>query len=434
MGLLVGVGQTRPQNVYDYFYGIEWDTTVSNPRVTRIGKTELHQSLPIQSKMRRCTLHDSGEVNYYLNANDSALRDNGAAATLDGTHGMVMVEIPDMYARFEANGTKRRCLLSEYPLPGFIKWPKSYVSAYEATVEREVNRLASVVNTTENFRGGNNNAAWDGSYRDLRGMPATAISLTNFRSYARNRGTSEWNCHTYSQHLKTWWLFAVEYANFNSQDTFNAALTEEGFRQGALGPGVTTLGSAAWSEYNNSYPFIPCGYTNELGNRSGYVDFEMPAEYGTLTVQVPSYRGLENPFGHLWKHTDGCKALIQSDADGGISEFFVCDEPENFTSSGVANYDLHGNLPRTNGYVKEVLLGEHGDILPLSIGAGTTTYFCDYFYTSIPESGTSERAVLFGGAAYNGADAGFVCANTNNAASYSTASFGSRLCFIPGTA
>ncbi len=70
----------------------------------------------------------------------------------------------------------------------------------------------------------------------------------------------------------------------------------------------------------------------------------MPTEYGTLTVQVPSYRGVENPFGHLWKWTDGCKCLIQSDASGGLSEFYVCDTPANFTSSGVAGYEPFATL------------------------------------------------------------------------------------------
>lgn len=434
MGLLVGVGTTRPTYAYDYYYGIEWDTTVSNPLPKRIGKMELHQSLPIQSLMRRCVLKDNGTVNYYLHANDSTKRDNSANANLTGTDGQVMVEIPDMYIRFEMDGNKRRCLMSAQALPGFIKWSKDYVSAYEATVERANNKLASVVNTTAAFRGGNNNAAWDGTYRDLQGRPATAISLTNFRLYARNRGSVQWNCNTYHMQRKLFWLFAVEYANFNSQAAFNAELTADGYRQGGLSAGVTTLNGTKWSNFNSYYPFVPCGFTNSLGNRTGTVEFTMPDEYDTgvvFKVNVPSYRGVENPFGHLWKWTDGCKCLIQSDTDGGLSEFYVCDVPGNFTSSGVANYELRGNLPRTEGYVKEVILGEYGEIMPLAVGAGSTTYFCDYFYTSKPASGISERGVLFGGSAYNGTNAGFVSARTANTATNTGAYFGSRLCFLP---
>lgn len=431
MGLLVGVGTTRPTYAYDYYYGVEWDVTVSNPKPTRVGKMELHQSLPIQSLMRRCVFKDDGTVNYYLHANDSTKRDNSANANLTGADGQVMVEIPDMYVRFEMDGNKRRCLMSVQALPGFIKWSKDYVSAYEATVERATSKLASVVNETAAYRGGGNQADWDALSKTQLGRPATNISLTTFRTYARNRGSVEWNCNTYQIQRKLYWLFAVEYANFNSQDTFNAELTPDGYRQGGLGAGVTTLNSTLWSNFNGYFPFVPCGYTNSLGNRTGNVDFTMPAEYGTLTVQVPSYRGVENPFGHLWKWTDGCKCMIQSDTDGGLSEFYVCDSPANFTSSGTANYELRGVLPRVEGYVKEVILGEYGEIMPLMVGAGTTTYFCDYFYTSKPTSGVSERGVVFGGIANSGAAAGFVSAITYNAATFAYASIGSRLCFIP---
>ena len=433
MGLLIGVGGTKPSFPYDYYYGIEWDSTVSNPKPTRIGKMELHQSLPVQSLMRRCLLNDDGVVNYYLHANDSTKRDNGAAANLTGVDGQYMVEMPDVYVRFETDGTKNRALISTQELPGFHLWRKDYISAVEATVQRSTTKLAAVVSTDADYRGGNNDATRDGTYRTMLGMPATSISLTNFRTYARKRGSTEWNCNVYQTHRKMWWLYAIEYANFNCQDTFNAALTEDGYRQGGLGAGVTTLNGTKWSKFNGYNPVVPCGTTNSLGNHSGVVDYTMPSEYDTATtvVGVPSYRGVENPFGHIWKWTDGCKCLIQSEASGGLSEFYVCDEPANFTSSGVANYQLRGVLPRKEGYVKALILGEDGEIMSLEVGAGSTTYFCDYFYTSIPGSGVSERGVLFGGSANDGAHAGFVYAYTINAATFTTAFFGSRLCFFP---
>jgi hypothetical protein len=438
MGLLIGVGQTRPQFAYDYYYGIEWDITVSNPKLTRIGKMELHQSLPLQSMMRRCVLKDDGTVNYYLHANDSTLRDNGAAATLDGSHGQVMVEIPDMYIRFEMDGTKRRCLMSNQALPGFNKWSKDYVSAYEATLDRTVTatpQLASVVNATTAFRGGSNSAAeiaHDADGGTSLGKPATNISLTDFRTYARNRGSVAWNCNTYQIQRKLWWLFAVEYANFNSQDTFNAALTAEGYHQGGLSAGVTDLVAANIVAMTGAtYACIPCGTTNSLGNKTGIAAYTMPPEYVTAKVtNVPSFRGVENPFGHLWKWVDGCKCMIQSDNEGALSEFYVCDNPAHFTSSGTTNYELRGNLPRAEGYVKELVLGEYGEIIPLTIGAGSTTYFCDFFYTSKPASGISERGVVFGGGSLNGAYAGFVCSSANNTATAAAANIGSRLCFI----
>lgn len=434
MGLIIGVGGTKPTFPYDYYYGIEWNATVSNPKPTRIGKMELHKELPLQSLMRRCILKDNGTVNYYLHANDSTKRDNGAAANLTGADGQYMVELPDMYVRFETDGDISRHLQSTEPLPGFRLWRKDYVSAVEATVQRSTTTLCSVVNKDADYRGGNNDASRDGTYKTQLGMPATQISLTNFRAYARKRGSTEWNCNLYQTHRKLWWLFAVEYANFNSQDAFNAELDENGYHQGGLSSGVTTLNGTKWNTFNNYYPFVPCGTTNSLGNHSGVVEFTMPDEYdpGVPTkVNVPSYRGVENPFGHIWKWTDGCKCLIQSETDGGLSEFYVCDDPAAFTSSGVVNYDLRGNLPRKEGYVKKLILGEHGEIMPLEVGGGSTTYFCDYFYTNIPSSGVSERGVLFGGSAAAGTNAGFVSAITDYTAAHAHASIGSRLCFYP---
>jgi hypothetical protein len=159
----------------------------------------------------------------------------------------------------------------------------------------------------------------------------------------------------------------------------------------------------------------------------------MPAEYNAAkTTNVPSYRGLENPFGHLWSWTDGCKCRIQSNDGGGLSEFLICDLPDKFQDSTYNDYEKRGNLPRNEGYVKEMLIGEFGENMPkLATGGSSTTYFSDYFYTNIPASGEAMRGVLFGGGAYSGAAAGFACAAANYAASYSAAYVGSRLCFIP---
>lgn len=442
MGLIIAAGNTKPAFPYDYYYGvrISVNPAVADPVLTRVGRPELHVNLPIQSRMRRCLLNDEGKVTAYLHANDSTKTDTGAAADLSGAHGQVMVEIPKHYRKFEFNGSDVVALISEYPLPGFHEVPLMYRSAYEATVDRTVAatpKLASVVNHTAAFRGGNNNTAWDGTYRSLLGLPATVISLTNFRNYARNRGTAGrngkgWNCDLYEAQLATYWLFVIEYACLNCQKAFNAVPDANGYKQGGLGDGVTTLAGGDWDTYNGYYPFVPCGHTNSLGNKTGVVPFTMPTEYPkALTVQVPSYRGIENPFGHLWCWADGCKCAIQSEADGGKSLFYVCNDPAKYQDSTYNDYEQRGELPRKGGYVKAMMIGEHGDNMPTEVGAGSTTYYCDYFYTNIPSSGTAMRGVLCGGTAYDGAGAGLSCAHTTYAAAYTNANIGSRLCFLP---
>ena len=442
MGVIIGLGNNKPTYPYDYYYGVKINTAVADTTLERVGRSELHVSLPIQSQMRRCLLNDNGEVVTYLYATDSTKTDTGATADLTGASGMVMVEIPEHYRKFEFDGTNILALISSYPLPGFHKVRKLYRSAYEATVDRTVSgtpKLASVVNTTAAFRGGNNTAGWDDTYRSLLGRPATNLSLTSFRSYARNRGTAGlndkgWNCDLYEAQLNTYWLFVIEYANLNCQDTYTAQLTQEGYRQGGLGDGVTTLDSSKWNSFNGRNPFVPCGITNSLGNTTGVVDYEMPEEYGAvLTVHVPSYRGIENPFGHVWSWTDGILVKAQSEEAGGKHLFYraVEDNPANFSSSSYEHYVLRGELPRSDGYVKKILCGENGDNMPKAVGGSSTTYFADYFYQNIPSSGEATRGVYFGGSADNGAYAGLAYAHTHNAPSNTNTNFGSRLCFIP---
>lgn len=411
-------------------YGIEYDVTVSSPDVTRIGNMDLHKSLPIHNRMRGCLLADDGSVNEYLSPTD------WRGQTRDGSRGQVMVELPMYYRKFETDGNKRRVKLSEYPLPGYHQVKKKYVSAYEATVQRSTTKLCSVVNMDVDYRGGNNNSGWDGTYRTLLGMPATLLSRTNFRDYARKRNpsTKEWNCLTYNIHKDIFWLFAVEYATLNSQKEFNSSLSSSGYKQGGLGDGATTLDSAKWNNFNSYYPFIPCGYTDELGNGTGEVEFSMPSEYDSSikTLNVLRYRGIENPFGHIWKWSDGINVEIQSEASGGLSKVYVTDDPEYFNDSDYSGMSHVGNEARTSSqYVKSVIFGDGGEIIPDVVGGSSTTYFCDNHYTSIPSSSVSLRGVHFGGDANNGASAGLVFAYSKPAPSKTYASVGSRLCFIP---
>lgn len=442
MGLIIGTGNNKPTFPYDYYYGVTINTNVSDTALERVGREDLHRSLPVQSLMRRCLLNDEGEVVTYLHPTNSEKTDTGANANLTGASGMVMVELPEHYRKFEFDGAKIHALISQYPLPGFHKVRKCYRSAYEATVDRTTStiKLASVKNNTAAFRGGNNTADWDETYRSLLGRPATNISLTNFRSYARNRGNAGlngkgWNCDLYEAQLTTYWLFVIEYANLNCQANFTSELDANGFHQGGLGAGVTTLNGTKWSNFNGYNPFIPCGVTNSLGNATGVVTYTMPSEYdaNTTTVSVPSYRGIENPFGHIWSWTDGILVAAQSEGDGGKHLFYRAkeDNPANFSSSSFANYDVRGELPRSDGYVKKILCGEWGENMPAQIGGSSTTYFADYFYQNIPSSGVATRGVFFGGYAYYGAIAGLAFANTSYAPSNSYTSIGSRLCFIP---
>ena len=410
-------------------YGIEFDTTVSTPTCTRIGSIDLHKSLPVQSRMKGVLLDDDGEIVEYLQPQD------WTGQVRDGSKGQVMVEIPAHYRKFLTLDTKRQVWLSEVPLPGYHLVPKSYVSAYEASVQRSTTKLASVVNITADYRGGGNTADWDGTYRSELGRPATNISRTNFRAYARKRkaGSTEWNCMTYDMQKTLYWLFVVEYATLNSQANYTGELTSEGLRQGGLGAGVTNWTADAWTAYNNRNPFVPCGHTDTLGNGTGVVDYDVKDESNAtvLTVHVPRYRGVENPFAHINQWTDGVNVEVTPKSGDNVSRVYVCSDPAKFNDSNYNDYTHVGNLARESAYIKEFIFGEGGEILASVTGGGSSTYACDQNYTDVNNTATALRGVLFGGLASYGARAGFAFALSPYAPSYSSADFGSRLCFIP---
>ena len=399
------------------WYGVSWDTAVSTTPMTRTGNAQMHRTLPIQSKMRGCLVSDSGTVTY--------LPATWSDATLDGSAGQVMVEIPEHYRYFPpANGTIMECRISEYPLPNFTFVPKSYISAYEATVARSTNKLSSVVNATAEYRGGDNSATNDANPNTLLGKPATVLSREQFRTYARNRGAG-WEMLDYKTYNTLFWLYFVEYANTDSQLAVNSALDGNGYKQGGLGNGVTDIVPADWSTFNDYCPLINCGASNSLGNGSGEVSYTVPFTV-PVTTKVNRYRGIENPFGHIWKNCDGIIFDVKTDADGGTSNIYICSVPSNYSDSITANYTLIGQIPRMEGFVKIL---QTGSFLPLTIGAGSTTYWCDYFYQSIASS--SLRTLILGGSANNGPLAGLGYSNANSPVSAAGAYIGSRLCFFP---
>jgi len=420
-------------------YGIRHYYGQSSPDVTRIGAASLHQELPVQSQLRRCVVNDQGGVVYYLSATDSTKKVDGTDADLTGADGQVMVEIPRHYRKCSLNSTQgyMDVEISLYPFDGAIVVPRSLVSAYEATVDRSADtlKLASVKNTTANFRGGNNTADWDGTYRSLLGLPATNISLTNFRTYGRNRGTG-WGCYDWNIHIALYWLFVIEYATLNSQKTFNASLTEEGYHQGGLGIGVSDF--SGWDTYNSYNPIVPCGVTNTLGNATGVVDYvfseaQAEAHGAEYTAHVPSYRGVENPFGHIWKWTDG---VLGVGVNGEYQEIYVSRTPSEYASSLNDSYIDMGHEATANGYCKAILATDpslaqtkrvYGDIFDRDDSGSASTFFCDYHYHA--NSDGAVYGALVGGNANNGDNDGLACVYVGHAPSYAGAYIGSRLCW-----
>lgn len=406
-----------------YAYGVEWDTASSSPDGVRVGNMQLHRELPIQSKMRMCEVDRLGAV--------TAASVSGMVQRLDGS---IMTEIPEHWYKLYTNGTKFRMMLSEIPLPGYNHIDKFYISTYEACISRSKGKLWSENlyaysdgnSSLNNLRGGDNTSDWDGTYRSLLGRPVTNLTRDQFRQAARKRG-SGWEMYTYGAHKTLFWLFAVEYATLNSQKPFNAQKDANGFSQGGLGEGASQM--TDWINFNNANPLIPCGYTNEFGNGSGEKAYVVKnASDGThATLMANRYRGIENPFGHVWKYTDGANIQVTT-GDAGLSILWTTDDPSNFSDTSYTGYDKKGNICRTSGYAKKMLLGENGDIIPTEVDGSSSTYWCDYYRTTITIDGIF---VVLAGSSANGALGNGLASIYGGYTSNSARDIGTRLCFFP---
>lgn len=419
-----------------YSYGVEWDTTVADPTLTRIGNPLLHKSLPIQSQYKGCVANGA-EINYYLNPNDWSQKADGTPSVLDGTDGTVRVHIPKFYGKSGVEGTKRWVRMSTIKMDNtWIEIPEMLVDAYRSTVDTTVSatpKAVSVVNTTAQFRGGGNRTANDtyldtDAFRSDLGKPRTNISRANMRTYATNAG-SEMLCYEYYKWI-FYWAWVVEYATLNSQKAYTADLTAEGYHQGGLGDGVTTW-NGDWNTYNGYYPLTPCGYCNDIGNFTGVKDLVIPetvinesTTVASKTFKVPRWRGFDNPFGDIWTNLDGI--ILERTAANQPSSVYTTTDPTAFGDDNTAKgkMTVAGTEIASDGWIKDYDLGETGEIIPSVVGGSATTYMCDYHYCNA--SSTALRTLFVGGRAANGGDAGLGCFYSYNGVGIAGATVGFR--------
>ena len=423
-----------------YSYGVEWDTTVADPALTRIGNPLLHKSLPIQSQYRGCVANN-GVINYYLDPNDWSKKITGEDSVLDGTDGTVRVHTPKFYGKSGTNvqdSNKKWVRISTIKMDDtWIEIPEMLIDAYRSTVDTTTSatpKAVSVVNTTAQFRGGGNRTANDtyldtDAFRSDLGKPRTNISRANMRTYATNAG-SEMLCYEYYKWI-FYWAWVIEYATFNSQAAYNAELTAEGYHQGGLGDGVTTWDGTSRNNYNGYYPLTPCGYCNEFGNFTGVKDLVIPetvvsetVTVATKTFKVPRWRGFDNPFGDIWTNLDGI--ILERTAANQPSSVYTTTDTSAFGDDNTAKgkMTVAGTEVASDGYIKAFDLGEKGEIIPSAVGGSATTYMCDYHYCNA--SSTALRTLFVGGCAASGGYAGLGYFFSNNGVGYASTNVGFR--------
>lgn len=401
------------------WYGVSWSETSSNPNCTRIGNMEMHRTLPIQSMMKPFDITNIEDTvsEIILPIDDQFQKTSYANATniqqsiVSRDSDNIMIRIPEFwYTDDYVPDTKTHNLkLCPHAKPGWYHHKEAYVSAYE--VCKSSDKLVSVKGQ----------------------LPTVNFNRTDGRTWARANGfdgETKWNLYTYEEHRAICHLFLVEYATRNSQRAVNTELTPEGFRQGGLGSGCTTgtatiNGAKTWS-------LVPTGSSDSLGSGSGEVTVTIQqtdqsgSNTSTITRKCNRYRGIENPFGHVWKHTDDVISVYSN----GYRTWYKSVKPDQFTTNKNASYkSLCASTMVSNSYKTEIKATPTCDFFAVSVSGGSeTTYWCDYNWDN---TDTSEHCLLIGGCSDSGGGAGLFALHSYSGVGYSGAYFGSRLTYLP---
>lgn len=370
-------------------------------------------------------------------------------AVLNGYDGTVEVFVPAFYIKSFIEGTKRRVYISTIKIDDTWYYQKKcLLGAFRCTVLNTVpedmgylstlpvNSAISVVNTESYCRGGKNRTAFDDylntdPFRTDLGKPRVSITRANMRIYARKAGKEIMSYIQYKNIM--YWLWVIEYANFNSQEAYNKELTETGYRQGGMGNGVTNINYNYWTYYNNNCPLTPNGYTyldfySNTGVKSAQIITPIVSDGDptqTYNLSIPIWRGIENPFGDIYTCLDGI--IIQGDEEGNPKIVYVTDNPNDYGDDEIAKSKMRiaGYQIHQDGCIKEFDLGEEANIIPNTIGESIYTYKCDYQYTGIKD--ISLRGSLFSGGANSGNKAGLSYFYSALGINFSDANVGFRL-------
>ena len=231
------------------------------------------------------------------------------------------------------------------------------------------------------------------SYQSRTGQsPKVNTSLSSFRSGIKALGTGYYQA-DFALQLTLWYLYLVEFANWNGQTK--------------IGRGNVDSGSV-----------INTGGTDSMTYHTG----RAAGTDGNVAIQ---YRNIENWWGNVLEWRDG---IIFSGAN-------ICtyNNPANFADT----YNGTGATVRSNtratsgGWIKAWGhdSSDNSFIYPNTVGGSDTTYVPDYCNCN-----SGVRGLYVGGGYYNGTGAGPFCLGGSDAPSSTSSDLGSRLQKLPSAA
>jgi hypothetical protein len=206
-------------------------------------------------------------------------------------------------------------------------------------------------------------------------------------------------------------LFYIEYASFNSQS--------------AVAPGRTNASNTQ---------ALATGQGNSLMGTNG--------TGGGTDTQAVVYRGIENPWGNIWKFIIGFNSIdtaynvMKRDGTGALAAILTAGNYEQTTGitplNGTSNISGTDGGEYCHGYVSDLVFSDPLKLafIASALSGSESTYLTDYFYSH--KSGISQIGCLLAGGFWNHAGragVGFLFAY-NAAASSVGPTIGARLEFL----
>ncbi len=405
----VEIGGTIPENTNDsYIIGYEWNTSSSSPTLRRIdvdgntktvpaGYFDVH---PVYGNMWRCTINaTSDNITYGLNP-------RGDGLDLTGADGNVMTSRPAFYTKFEKVGSLNRMWVSPYPHDGFELHPAFvqrggtpvdaiFEGAYEASgyLDGSTFKLLSATNK-QPVTGGV-------AYPNLPN--SGRLYIGDAETYGENVGTG------YGI-TNIWTVSAMRQLMYTEMGTLNA--------QTKLGKGVVDLASG--TGFAGRFTGANSSNTNIAVNGTG-------TGVGTAGLVPIVYRGMENPYGNVYKWIGGIRFY---DTVHRIIPAAGTSFPSEVTTAG-KYVDSVSVPPNTNiaasGYINAVFTDSYLKYMMLgsTLNGSSSTYLCDYYY--LRAASATPTCLRFGGGWLNGLNAGVGYLYSYDGATTSGRTAGARL-------
>ena len=368
---------------------------------------------------KRCTVADDGTINHYYG-------EEGYVE--DGSDGQVMVYQPKVYYRVtplklekQTNGIgyhlrKANYYISPVPKPGFSLHPAFYnesgraveyilFSAYEGSIY-DTSASAYLLEDEQiaDFTSGTGDKLCSIAGAKPASGKTQQLTRPNIEQLAKNRGAG-WHSDIIKVESLNQLLMMIELGTLNTQT--------------AIGQGVVSVSDTPNTE-NNS---LATGGTSELGNATGQAT-------GTAGQTPVSYRGIENPWGNIWKLVYGVNIHGDGTQKSGVP--YICTDFNFAESKNSENYTSAGfTLSNANGYISAMGYSREFDwlFMPSEASGNSALPVGDYYYCTPNLNGY--RIARLGGTWSNGGIAGGFYWRLNAGVGTRARDVGGRLVYIP---